>query len=129
MALFYSISLLLIVLFLHLSEGFFQPQSRVLSTALASSSISSSPGTPQTVVSRCTDKIKSALQTDRVIVKASSDDPNGSHITVECISEEFEGKTTLQRQRLVYKAIWDEMQGDVHAVDSIVAKAPSEVAK
>jgi len=71
------------------------------------------------------------LQTDRVLVKASSDDPNGSHITVECISQEFEGKSTLQRQRLIYKAIWDEMSngGAVHAVDSIVAKAPSEVGK
>ncbi|RYY85346.1 BolA/IbaG family iron-sulfur metabolism protein [archaeon] len=28
-----------------------------------------------------------------------------------CISEDFEGKNVVQRQRLVYKAIWDELQG------------------
>jgi len=28
---------------------------------------------------------------------------------------------------MVYKAIWDEMQGPIHAVDEMVCKAPSEV--
>jgi acid stress-induced BolA-like protein IbaG/YrbA len=34
----------------------------------------------------------------------------------------------MKRQQLVYKAIWEEMRdgGDVHAVDSIVAKTPKE---
>ena len=41
----------------------------------------------------------------------------------------FEGKTTLQRQRLIYKSIWDLMESNaVHAVDSIVAKTPGELA-
>jgi acid stress-induced BolA-like protein IbaG/YrbA len=35
----------------------------------------------------------------------------------------------MQRQQLVYKAIWDEMSGPVHAVDSIIAKTPEEVAR
>lgn len=48
-------------------------------------------------------------------------------IQVECVSEEFQGKTILQRQRLVYKAIWEELNGPVHAVDSIIAKTPKEV--
>jgi acid stress-induced BolA-like protein IbaG/YrbA len=32
------------------------------------------------------------------------------------------------RQRLIYKAIWDEMAdgGAVHAVDQIIAKTPDE---
>lgn len=47
-------------------------------------------------------------------------------IQIVCISSEFEGKNSVQRQRLVYKAIWDEMSGPVHAVDSIIAKTPSE---
>jgi len=55
------------------------------------------------------------------------DDPNGSHIAIEVISELFEGKRAVQRQQLVYKAIWEEMQGAVHAVDSMICKAPSEV--
>jgi stress-induced morphogen len=47
-------------------------------------------------------------------------------IQVHCVSEAFVNKTTLQRQRLVYKAIWEELNGPVHAVDSIVAKTPKE---
>lgn len=55
-------------------------------------------------------------------------DPNGSHISVEVVSNQFEGKRPVQRQQLVYKAIWQELQGPVHAVDSMVCKTPSEVA-
>ena len=60
-------------------------------------------------------------------VQGAFDDPNGSHITIYCVSEAFEGKRSLQRQQLVFKAIWEEMQGPVHAVDTMVLKAPSEV--
>jgi acid stress-induced BolA-like protein IbaG/YrbA len=81
-----------------------------------------------TVVSRCTQKITDLLKPAKLVVTSSNEDPNGSHIVVECISEEFVGKSTLQRQRLVYKAIWDELQENrVHAVDSIVAKTPAEM--
>jgi len=65
----------------------------------------------------------------RVVVTGHNDDPNGSHIQITCISDEFKGKTIVQRQRLIYKAIWDEMSGPtapVHAVDSIIAKTPEE---
>ena len=51
----------------------------------------------------------------------------GGHFTIEVVSEQFEGKSTLQRQRMVYKAIWDLMAGDnapLHAVDSMVCKTP-----
>ena len=57
------------------------------------------------------------------------DDPNGSHISVEVVSSNFEGKRMVQRQQLVYKAIWEEMQGAVHAVDSMSCKTPSEAGK
>ena len=58
------------------------------------------------------------------------DDPNGSHITVYVVSEEFEGKRSLARQQLVNKALWDLLAGNnapVHAIDTMVLKAPSEV--
>lgn len=55
------------------------------------------------------------------------DDPNGSHISIEVVSAKFEGKRPMQRQQLVYKAIWAELQGPVHAVDSMVCKTPDEV--
>lgn len=54
------------------------------------------------------------------------DDPNGSHISVEVVSSKFAGKRPVQRQQLVYKAIWQELQGPVHAVDSMVCKTPEE---
>ena len=76
---------------------------------------------------------KIALQTlpaQALEVKGAFDDPNGSHIAIMCVSEAFEGKRSLARQQMVFKAIWDEMQGQggaVHAVDQMVLKAPSEV--
>jgi BolA protein len=54
------------------------------------------------------------------------DDPNGSHISIQVVSDKFEGKRAVQRQQLVYKAIWEELQGPVHAVDSMVCKTPEE---
>lgn len=79
------------------------------------------------VVARCTQKIKQMLETEQVFVKSSNDDPNGAHITIECVSSKFTGLRSMQRQQLLYKAIWDEMSGPVHAVDSIIAKTPEEV--
>ena len=35
------------------------------------------------------------------------DDPNGSHISIEVTSALFEGKRPVQRQQLVYKALWE----------------------
>lgn len=81
------------------------------------------------VVARCTKKINDALEPEFCKVTAANDDPNGSHIKIECISNKFEGKNTVQRQRLVFNAIWDELSGPVHAVDSIFVKTPSEIKK
>jgi len=79
------------------------------------------------VVAQCEDKIISALSPTEIKVEGAYDDPNGSHITIYCVSEAFEGKRSRQRQQMVIKAIWDEMQGPVHAVNTMVLKAPSEV--
>ena len=68
----------------------------------------------------------SALETENCEVIGAYDDPNGSHISVTVVSEKFEGKRAMQRQQLVYKAIWEELQGPVHAVDSMVCKTPDE---
>ena len=67
------------------------------------------------VVDICTKKIGEALGTSEVRVTGAYDDPNGSHISIEVTSSQFEGKRPMQRQQLVYKAIWDELQGPVHA--------------
>ena len=62
---------------------------------------------------------------ERVSVSDASGD--GSHVTIEVVSKAFEGKTSVQRQRLVYKAIWEELQEAVHAVDAMTCKTPQEV--
>mmetsp|Transcript_23786 Transcript_23786/g.26035 ORF Transcript_23786/g.26035 Transcript_23786/m.26035 type:complete len:165 (+) Transcript_23786:4158-4652(+) len=79
-----------------------------------------------TIVSRCERKIADLLKPVKVKVTSSNDDPNGSHIQIYCVSSQFEGKSVVQRQKLIYKAIWEELNGPVHAVDSIVAKTPNE---
>lgn len=81
-----------------------------------------------TVVGRCESKISAVLKPTRLVVHGMHDDPNGSHIVVEVVSSLFEGKNAVMRQRMVYKALWDEMSagGQLHAVDSIVAKTPEE---
>eukprot|EP00873_Tetraselmis_striata_P015688 jgi/Tetstr1/435952/TSEL_024833.t1 len=73
-----------------------------------------------------TSKIGEALETESVnIVDVYGD---GRHVSIDVVSELFEGKSSMQRQRLVYKAIWFELQDAVHAVDSMTTKTPTEVA-
>ena len=77
-------------------------------------------------VNSCREKIKEALSPKELIVTSAHDDPNGSHIAVKVVSTMFEGKNRVQRQQLVYKAIWEEMQGAIHAVDQLICKTPEE---
>ena len=86
----------------------------------------SAEGPDTSIVDVCTDKIRAALETDDVKVVGAYDDPNGSHISIEVKSALFEGKRAVQRQQLVYKAIWEELQGPVHAVDNMICKTPDE---
>ena len=87
----------------------------------------SSSGSDETIVSTCRNKIMKALETEECEVIGAYDDPNGSHIAVKVVSPLFAGKRPVQRQQLVYKALWEELQsGSVHAVDSMVCKTPEE---
>lgn len=89
--------------------------------------MSGTPDQPDTsVVDVCTRKIGDALETEKVTVTGAYDDPNGSHVSIEVVSSLFEGKRAMQRQQLVYKAIWEELKGPVHAVDSMICKTPDE---
>jgi stress-induced morphogen len=90
-------------------------------------------------ISRCLGVCTSSIELDYLLTFASHlvhfsynytgafDDPNGSHISIEVVSSVFEGKRPVQRQQLVYKALWEELQGPVHAVDSMVCKTPEEL--
>jgi len=55
--------------------------------------------------------------------------PEGeSHFSVTIVSKNFEGKSRIQRQRMVYKALSKEMTGIIHAL-ALQTHAPSEVKK
>mmetsp|Transcript_16435 Transcript_16435/g.23761 ORF Transcript_16435/g.23761 Transcript_16435/m.23761 type:complete len:138 (+) Transcript_16435:274-687(+) len=79
-----------------------------------------------TVVDTCRMKLTEALKPLQLNIIPAYGDPNGSHITIEVVSDLFEGESVVARHRMIYKAIWDELQGPIHAVDSIEAKSPSE---
>ncbi|CAG8543387.1 3972_t:CDS:2 [Ambispora leptoticha] len=53
-------------------------------------------------------------------------DSNETHFRVSIVSNEFEGKTLMQRHRLVYSILSEELSGGVHAL-TIKAKTPKEV--
>eukprot|EP01025_Chloroclados_australasicus_P006796 TRINITY_DN12168_c0_g2_i12.p1 TRINITY_DN12168_c0_g2~~TRINITY_DN12168_c0_g2_i12.p1 ORF type:complete len:190 (-),score=8.86 TRINITY_DN12168_c0_g2_i12:166-660(-) len=72
-------------------------------------------------------KIGQALESDQVkVVDAYGD---SQHVSINVISTLFEGKSAVQRQRMVYKAIWWELQNVVHAVDSMKTLTPEEAAQ
>ncbi|KAL5556703.1 hypothetical protein UlMin_038939 [Ulmus minor] len=43
-----------------------------------------------------------------------------NHDGIDVGSSDFKGKSAVNRQRRVYKAIWEELQTTVHAIDHIV---------
>lgn len=53
--------------------------------------------------------------------------PPGSetHFKVVVVSEAFEGKSLLERHRLVYEALGDELRAGVHAL-TITSRTPGE---
>lgn len=69
-------------------------------------------------------KIKEQLNADLVTVKDAYGD--GRHVSIDVIASSFEGQSAVNRQRMVYKAIWEELQNTVHAVDQMTTKTPSE---
>uniref|UniRef100_A0ACD5V841 Uncharacterized protein n=1 Tax=Avena sativa TaxID=4498 RepID=A0ACD5V841_AVESA len=71
-------------------------------------------------------KIKEQLEADTVTVIDTSGD--GRHVCIDVVSKAFEGKNAVNRQRMVYKVIWEELQSTVHAVDQMTTKTPGEAA-
>ena len=49
----------------------------------------------------------------------------GGHFNVLIVATAFEGKSLLQRHRMVYEAMGDAMKSDIHAL-SIKAHTPQE---
>ena len=69
-------------------------------------------------------KITTQLEAQSVDIQDAYGD--AQHVTIDVVSAAFEGKNKVQRQRMVYKAIWEEMQSAVHAVDAMTTKTPDE---
>jgi len=73
------------------------------------------------------EKIKTALDAQSVeIIDVNGDQ---QHVSIEVVADFFEGKNSVQRQRAVYKAIWEELQEAVHAVDAMTTKTTAEINK
>jgi BolA family transcriptional regulator, general stress-responsive regulator len=79
-------------------------------------------------------RLDSALSPTRVELVDESEkhrghggyNPEGeSHFSLEIESEAFAGKSRVERQRMIYKALGDLMRERVHAL-SIKARAPGE---
>ena len=74
-------------------------------------------------------KIQTALDAQSVSVSDVQGD--GRHVEIVVVSNQFEGQNSVNRQRMVYKAIWEELQDVVHAVrsiDSIAHSIPDPIA-
>jgi BolA protein len=50
---------------------------------------------------------------------------SGAHVNVVVVAESFAGKSPIQRHRMIYAALAEEMTGPIHAL-AIVAKTPAE---
>lgn len=50
----------------------------------------------------------------------------GGHFRVHIVSEQFRGRTALERHRLVYQALDELMGSEIHAL-AVVARDPEEI--
>jgi len=49
-----------------------------------------------------------------------------SHFKVEIVADAFAGKSRLERQRMIYTVLAEEIEGPVHAL-ALSARTPSEI--
>jgi BolA protein len=86
------------------------------------------------VADRIREKLSAGLQPTRLEIVDDSQKhaghagarPGGeSHFTVEVVSAAFEGMGRVERQRLVYRLLQEELAGPVHAL-ALRTIAPSE---
>lgn len=74
---------------------------------------------PQSIEANLVEKIKC----DYVVV-----DGDGRHFQTIIVSEEFDKKSRVQRHQIVYKALGDRMQEEIHAL-SMKLFTPEEWSK
>jgi len=80
------------------------------------------------------DKLTASLAPTRLAIEneshlhqghASSPQTGESHFRLEIVSDRFEGLNRVDRQRLVYQALAQELAGPVHAL-ALSTRTPSE---
>lgn len=90
-----------------------------------------------TRIEKITTRINRALAPERLEIiddsashagHAGVREQGGGHFFATIVSTLFEGKSLIQRHQLVYKALGDLMQSDIHAF-SIKAYTPNELDK
>ena len=54
-------------------------------------------------------KITDSLKPSRLEIIPTIGDPNGAHVEIEVVSDQFEGMTAVKRHQAVYQAIWEEL--------------------
>ncbi|KAL1195480.1 Protein BOLA4, chloroplastic/mitochondrial [Cardamine amara subsp. amara] len=106
-------------------SGFGVVDSRSRNFSTRSSQVNDAGSIDLTLMQSMENKIKEQLNAESVSVKDMSGD--GRHVCINVVSSAFEGQSAVNRQRMVYKAIWEELQNVVHAVDQMTTKTPSEV--
>ncbi|HMA93888.1 MAG TPA: BolA family protein [Polyangiaceae bacterium] len=80
-------------------------------------------GAPTNTAFAIRDAIVTLLEDAHVQVQGA-----GGHFTIDVVSATFAGKSPLERQRMVYRAIAPLMKGDnapVHAVDRLNTRVPA----
>jgi BolA protein len=86
------------------------------------------------VAERIRNKLQAAFDPERIDViddsarhagHAGAREGGESHFTVDLVSTAFAHKSRVERQRLVYGVLDEELKGPVHAL-SVVALAPGE---
>ena len=86
-------------------------------------------GGEDTVIATLEQKLTKALEPTKLVVAPTYGDPNGAHVSIYVVSSAFAGQNVVKRHRTVYGAIWEELQGPIHAVDQLVTKTPEESKK
>ncbi|XP_002963291.2 protein BOLA4, chloroplastic/mitochondrial [Selaginella moellendorffii] len=69
-------------------------------------------------------KIREKLGADNVVVKDAYGD--GEYLSISVVASVFQGKSKIDRQKMVYKAVWDEVKYQEHVIEQIRMETPEE---
>ena len=90
-----------------------------------------------TIIDEIQQKLTTALAPEKMIVRDDSAPHYGhdgatpgtvSHVSIQVVSDKFEGQGRVARQRMVYQAMAEEMP-KIHAITQMVTLTPAEFAK